>query len=137
MARQRGTGGTILAYIQEGAPQFTLGFSAPIRIDSLSSTMQNVVWNIADTAGNADATAIRRIGIEIAGTGGSPFTNPTVIYIDRVDVSSPAGYGSWAFDTSSSVYVTPTSSGPQECVWLNNHSDDTNVSGASISWLGP
>ena len=99
--------------------------------------MQSVVWDIADTAGSADTTAIRRIGIEISGTGGSPFTNPTVLYVDRVDVSSPSGYASWDFDMSSSVHTTPTANGPLECVWLNNHSDDTNVSGASISWLGP
>jgi hypothetical protein len=96
-----------------------------------------VVWNIADTAGSADTTAIERLGIEITGTGGSSFTNPTVLYVDRVDVTRPSGYHSWGFDTSSSVYTTPTSSGPQGCVWLNSYSADTNVSGASISWLGP
>lgn len=137
-SRQRGTGGTLLAYVQEGSPNYAMLFSAPIAINSLGTAMQSIIWNIGDAAGSADTTAIERIGIEIVGTGGSSFTNPTVIYVDRVDVvGSSLGTGSWPLDTSASVHTTPTSSGPVGKMWLNSYSADTNVSSAAISWLGP
>jgi hypothetical protein len=138
VARPKGTGGTVLLYLQEGGPDYGIYFSAPIKISSLGASMQNVVWNMADTSAGTSATAIERIGIEVVGTGGSPYTNPTVLYVDRVDVTgSSLTTGSWTFDASSSVHTTPTSSGPVNKIWLNSYSADTTVSGATISWLGP
>jgi hypothetical protein len=137
VARQKGTGGTILVYLQAGGPNYTLLFSAAIKINSLSSSMQNIVWNVGDATGSAGAAA-ERIGLEIVGTGGSSFSNPTVIYIDRVDVArSSLAMGSWTFDTAASINTTPTTSGAAGRMWLNSYSADTNVSGATISWLGP
>jgi hypothetical protein len=43
---------------------------------------------------------------------------------------------SFPFDTSSTVTTTPTSNGPNNVMWLNNYSADTNVA-AALSWLGP
>jgi hypothetical protein len=133
VARLKGIGGTILAYVQGGSPDYILRFGMPIEIDSLGTSMQDVVWKVADTRGSADLTAIERIGIEINGSGGGPYSNPTVIYVDRMDVAS----SSWTFDAAASVYTTPTVSGPVAQIWLNNHSGDTTVSDASVSWLGP
>jgi type II secretory pathway pseudopilin PulG len=138
LAKFRGTGGTIMAYAQEGGPNFAILYSAPFAISSLASSMQDVVLNVSAATGTANRAAIERIGVQISGAGSGALSNPTVIYVDRVDVanSSPAT-GSFTFDTSDSVYTTATSDGPSSKIWLNSFSEDTNVSGAAVGWLGP
>jgi len=97
-----------------------------------------VVWNVKDSTGTPDATGIERIGIQIDGAGGSPYTNPSIILVDSIVVTgSSLKPGSFTFDTASTVYTTKTSSGPVGTMWLNNYAGDTNVADASISWLGP
>jgi hypothetical protein len=136
VARLKGTDGTLLAYVQEGAPNFARRSSAPIAIASISTSMQDIVWDVAGTpatAGSADTTAIQRIGLEISGADGRSFSNPTVIYLDRVSTAVV----SWTFDTVDSVYTATTMSGPAGQIWLNSYSAETNVAGASITWVGP
>jgi hypothetical protein len=138
VAKRAGTGGTFKGYIQEGAPDYSLQDGVNTTIASIGTTMQNIVWNIAGAGTAADKTIIRRIGIEIAGTSGSSWTNPTVLYVDSIVVTgatlTPASY---TFDTAASVYTTPVDQGPEGELFLNSYSGDTNVTGAAVSWLGP
>jgi len=138
LALEAGAGGTISMYVQQGGPNYGWRFSNPIRLGMLSPTMQTVVWNVKDSTGTPDATGIERIGIQVDGAGGSPYTSPSVILVDSIVVTgSSLASGSFTFDTSSSVYTTKTSSGPVGTIWLNNYAGDTNVAGATISWVGP
>ncbi len=76
--------------------------------------------------------------VEISGAGASSWTSPTVVYVDSITVTGTSlTMSSFTFDTSSTVYTTPTSSGPNDVIWLNNYTGDTNVTGATLSWLGP
>jgi hypothetical protein len=137
-ACSRCAGGTFKGYIQEGGPNYLLQDGVNTTIASIGTGMQNIVWSIAGAGAAADKTIIERIGIEIAGTSGASWTNPTVLYVDRIDVTgsalSPASY---TFDTAATVHTTPTGQGPVGRIYLNNYSGDTNVTGAAISWLGP
>lgn len=138
IAKLAGTGGTFKGYIQEGSPDYSIqdGVSTPIA--DIDTSMQEIAWSIAGAGNAADKTMIRRIGIEIAGTGGSTFTNPTVLYLDSIVVTgSSLNPASFTFDTSGTVYTTPTGEGPPSQLYLNNYSADTNVTGAALSWLGP
>jgi hypothetical protein len=138
VAKIAGTGGTFRGYIQEGSPNYASQGATGTTIASMSTGMQDIAWSIASAGTAADKTRIRRIGIEIVGTGGSSWTNPTVLYVDRIVVTgsslSPATY---PFGTASTVHTTPTEQGPTGALYLNSHSGDTTVTGAAISWLGP
>jgi hypothetical protein len=137
LAKLRGTGGTLMVYLQTGGPTFGLLFSAPIAIASLTSTNQDVALTVATATGTANRAAIERIGVQIIGAGGGTLSNPTVIYVDRIDISFfSVATTSFTFDASDSVYTTPTSTGPAEKMWLNNYRADTTVSRAAITWLG-
>jgi hypothetical protein len=138
IANIAGTGGSFKGYIQEGAPDYVSQFSNGTTLASLTSDMQEITWNVASAGTAADKTQIRRIGIEIMGSGGSSWTNPTIVYVDRIVVTgsslTPASY---PFDTTDTVYTTPTGQGPTGALYLNDHPGDTNVTGAALSWLGP
>ncbi len=125
-------------YVQQGAPDFGWRFSNPIRLGMLGSTMQSIVWNVKDSSGTPDATGIQRIGIQVDGAGGSPYTSPSVILIDSVVVTgSSLPQGSFTFASATNVYTTKTASGPAGTMWLNNYAGDTNIADAAISWVGP
>ncbi len=138
VARYAGTGGWFKAYIQEGSPNYLYQDSVETTIASIGTSMQTISWNVATAGTTADKTIIRRIGVEISGAGASSWTNPTVLYVDSIIVTGTSlAMASFTFDTASAVYVTPTSSGPNDVIWLNNYSSDTNVTGATLGWLGP
>jgi hypothetical protein len=138
VARYAGTGGWFKAYIQEGSPNFLYQDSVETTIASIGTSMQTISWDVATAGTTADKTIIRRIGIEISGNGASSWTNPTVLYVDSITVTGTTlAMSSFTFDTSNTVSTTPTGSGPNNVIWLNNFSGDTNVTGATLSWLGP
>lgn len=138
VAKLAGTGGTLRGYIQEGSPDYHVQYDAATVISSIGSSMQTISWSIATAGTAANKAAIQRIGIEINGANGSAWTNPTVIYLDSIVVTgatlSPSSY---PFDAASSVHTTPTGQGPAGKLYQNNFSEDTNVTGAAVSWLGP
>ena len=137
VARYAGTGGHFKAYIQEGSPNYLQQVSTETPIASIGTAMQTINWDVATAGTGADKTIISRVGIEIIGTGSTSWTNPTVIYVDSVTIAGTTlAMASFTFDTSSTVSTTPTSSGPNNVMWLNNYSADTNVT-AALSWLGP
>jgi hypothetical protein len=138
VAKLAGTGGTFKGYIQEGSPNYQLQDGVNTTIASIGTGMQNIAWSIASAGTAANKTSIQRIGIEIAGTSGSSWTNPTVLFVDSIVVTgSSLTSGSYTFDTEATVYTTPTEQGPAGRLFLNSYADDTNVTGAAISWLGP
>ena len=97
----------------------------------------DLTFDLAPVTGY-DKTIVRRLGIEIVGTGASSWTNPTVVYVDSVSIANTMLNPSvFAFDTANTVAPTPRMSnfGDQR-MWLNSRADDTNVA-ASLSWLGP
>jgi hypothetical protein len=138
VARYAGTGGHFKAYIQEGSPNYLQQVSTETNIASIGTAMQTINWDVSTAGTGADKTIISRVGLEIIGTGATSFTNPTVIYVDSITITGTTlTMASFPFDTSSTVSTTPTSSGPNNVMWLNNFSADTNVTGAALSWLGP
>jgi hypothetical protein len=138
IAKAKGTGSKLRAFVQEGRPDFHLQFSSALSLASLSTSMSTFTFNIENSITSADLTSIDRVGIEILGEGSSSFTNPTVIYVGRISVSGQSVTDqAWTFDTAASVFTTPTANGPAGTMWLNNYQADTNVSGATIGWLGP
>jgi len=138
VARYAGTGGWFKAYIQEGSPNYLYQDSVETTIASIGTSMMTINWNVATAGTTADKTIIRRIGIEISGAGASSWTSPTVLHVDSIIVTGTSlAMSSFTFDTSSTVLATPTSSGPNDIIWLNNYSGDTNVTGATLGWLGP
>lgn len=138
VARYTGTGGWFKAYIQEGAPNYLYQDSVETTIASIGTSMQTISWDVATAGTTADKTIIRRIGIEISGNGASSWTSPTVFYVDSITVTGTTlAMASFTFDTASTVSTTPTGNGPNNVIWLNNYSGDTNVTGATLSWLGP
>jgi hypothetical protein len=138
IARYAGTGGHFKAYIQEGSPNYLQQVSTETLIANIGTTMQTIMWDVATAGTAADKTIISRVGLEVIGTGATAWTNPTVLYVDSVVITGTnLTMASFTFDTSASVSTTPTSSGPNNVMWLNNFSSDTNVTGAALSWLGP
>jgi hypothetical protein len=138
VARYAGTGGWFKGYIQEGSPNYLYQDSVETPIASIGTSMQTITWDVATAGTTADKSIISRIGIEISGAGASSWTNPTVIYVDSITVTGATlTISSFPFATSSTVYATPTSSGPNGAIWLNDYSGDTNVTGAAVTWLGP
>jgi hypothetical protein len=138
VANVAGTGGNFRGYIQEGAPDYVFQTGNATTIASIGTSMQDIVWSVASAGTAADKTKIRRIGIEISAGSDSSWTNPTVLYVDRITVtgSSPS-LASYPFDTDDSVYTTPTGQGPTGDMYLNDDAGDTTVTGAAISWVGP
>lgn len=138
VARYAGTGGWFKGYIQEGSPNYLYQDSVETQIASIGTSLTTITWDVATAGTTADKSIISRIGIEISGAGATSWTNPTVIYVDSITVTGTTlTTPSFPFATSSTVYTTPTSSGPNDLIWLNNYSGDTNVTGAAVSWLGP
>jgi hypothetical protein len=138
VARLAGSGGWFKGYIQEGSPNYRFQANTETTIASIGTSMQTITWDIATAGTTADKSIISRIGIEISGAGATAWTNPTVIYVDSITVTGTTlTTSSFTFGTASTVYTTPTSSGPSDVIWLNDHNTDTTVTGAAISWLGP
>jgi hypothetical protein len=138
VARYTGTGGWFKAYIQEGSPNYLYQDSLETTIASIGTSMQTISWDVATAGTTADKTIIRRIGVEISGNGASSWTSPTVLYVDSITVTGTTlAMSSFTFDTQATVSTTPTGNGPNNVIWLNNFSGDTNVTGATLSWLGP
>jgi hypothetical protein len=132
-----GSGGTIFNYVQDSASYHFLGVATAQRKTLSSfSGWTNVTWNVgAEDPGSTNIvkTSIKNIGIEISAQPSSPWTSPTVVYIDSITVTSPAL--SFTFDGSSSVYPTPsTTNVAGQALWLNSGSLDTTAVGATLSW---
>ena len=130
-----GIGGTISNYVQDSSYKL-LRNSKPTKL-SAATGWQTLSWNVGTegpgTSGIALA-AISRIGIEIRATPDAAWSNPTVVYVDSITVSTPSL--SFAFGTSSTLTPTPaTLDVAGQVLWQNSNTMDTTASRAVLSWL--
>src|SRR6185369_7915074 len=89
-------------------------------------------WNVGtepDAAGTGIVkSSIKSIGIEINALPSSAWSNPTVVYVDSITVTTPTL--SFTFDAASSVATSNTSG----ALRLTGGSSDTTASGAAVTW---
>jgi len=135
---QAGTGGWIFNYVQDNNTYRFLGVPTAKRrqLNSLSG-WSTIDWDVGaepDSAATGIAkTSIKNIGIEINAQPASSWSNPTVVFIDSIVLATPSR--TFAFDATSSVYTTPTSTNaPGQALWLNAGATDTTATGAALSW---
>jgi hypothetical protein len=136
---QSGGGGSIAPFVQD-TPNFRFLRGATVNTAlSGTGTWKTINWNVAaEPLGSSTTTrsAIIRIGVEIAAAPEtSGWGNPTVVFLDSISVST--GSLSFPFDSSGTVYTTPTASGPVGQLWLNSHNQDTlpeTLTGSAVAW---
>jgi len=130
--RQAGSGGQIRGYVQHsGSPDFAQLFQSPgVELATLDG-WQTLSWDVGAQTGSYDKTIVARVGLQISGAGSTSFTNPTVIYLDRIEVSGSAT-GVWRFETPESVATNPMTSAAANILFCN--SGDSPVAGAAVSW---
>jgi len=132
---QAGAAGTISNYVQNnGTPNFNFyANTAPTALKSLTG-WQTVTFAVATQSTGGSKTEIRRIGIEInAAPDTTGWSNPTVVYIDSITVTTPAL--SFPFDSSSTITATGTTSDVSgQVLWPNNGSQDTSASNVVLGW---
>jgi len=134
---QAGQGGTIFNYVQDSPSFHFLGVPAAQR-HTLSSFggWSTLTWNVSaepDGGTGIVKNSIKNIGIEVNAQPSTLWSNPTVIYVDSITVSSPTL--SFTFDASSAVSPTPaTTSAAGQALWLNSGSTDTTAAGSTLSW---
>jgi hypothetical protein len=130
--RQAGSGGQVKGYVQHGgSPDYAQLFqSPPVELASLDG-WQTLTWDVGAQAATYDKAIVARVGIQITGAGGTSFTNPTVVYLDWLEVTGSAS-GLFRFEAEASVATTPTTSGPTGVLFCN--SGDSPVTGSAVSW---
>jgi len=135
---QAGAGGTIFNYVQDSGTYRFFGVPSAQR-HPLGSTNAWVTlsWNVGaqpDSTGTGIVkTSIKNIGIELIAQPSSAWSNPTIVYVDSLTVTSPAL--SFTFDATASVNPTPTTTSPSgQALWLNSGSTDTTAAGSALSW---
>jgi hypothetical protein len=134
---EAGMGGSIFNYVQDSGTYHFLGVpAAQRRLLSGPSTWSTLSWNVGTEDAAATGivkTSIKNIGIELNAQPSASWSNPTIVYIDSLTVTSPTL--SFTFDAKASVYPTPTTtSATAEALWLNNGATDTTAAGAMLSW---
>lgn len=132
--REAGSGGYVKGYVQHsGSPDFLQLFQADALPISGVSGWTEFSWDVGAQSTTFDKRIVGRIGIQITAAGSSAWTNPTVIYLDSINVTGAAA-GPWNFEARSSVSSDSTYTGPTNALWRN--SGDYSVSGSSVSWFG-
>jgi len=135
---QAGAGGTVFSYVQDSGTYHFLGVpSAQRRLLNSVNGWTTIIWNVGaepDAAGTGIVkTSIKNIGIELNAQPSSTWSNPTVVYLDSLTVTSPAL--SFTFDATATVSPTPsTMNAPGQALWLNIGTTDTTATGAALSW---
>jgi hypothetical protein len=133
---QAGQGGTIFNYVQDSGTYRFLG-AAERRLLSSVSNWTTLNWNVGaepDAAGTGIVKSnIKNIGIELNVQPSTSWSNPTIVYIDSLTVTTPNL--AFTFDATTTVYTTPTATNASgQALWLNNGATDTTAAGATLSW---
>ena len=130
-----GAGGVISNYVQDSDYDL-LPNLAPTKLNTLSG-WQTLTWNVgAQGPGSTAITLsdVSRIGIEINAGSDPAWSNPTLVYVDSIKVSSPTL--SFLFDASSSVSPTPSKNdAPGQALWPNAYTEDTTTGTVTLGWL--
>lgn len=140
---QAGVGGTIFNYVQDSAPNYHFfGVTTATRpgLPSLAG-WTTITWDVGgqpDTATpvtNIVKTGIKRLGIEINAAPATVWSNPTIVYVDSITVSTPTVTQSFTFGSAATLTTTPTTSDPATPIlWINSSSSDTKATGVALSW---
>lgn len=129
----QGTGGGIFLYVQEATYEF-YGQPAITQFAAFDG-WTTLHWDLSSetSTGTLDKAKVRRLGFEITGAGASAWTNPMIVYVDAITVTTPTL--SFTFDATTSVHTTPTSYyATDTALWLNNSSSDTTATGSTVAW---
>ena len=135
---QAGVGGSIFNYVQDSGTYHFLGVATAQRhLLSSFSGWSTVTWDVGaepDAAATGIVkTSIKNVGIELSAQPSTNWTNPTIVYIDSILVTTPAL--SFTLDATSSVNSTPmTTSASGQALWLNSGTLDTTAASAALSW---
>ena len=134
---QAGAGGTIFNYVQDSRSFNFLGVpDAQRHLLGTTGAWETLSWNVGaepDSAGTGIVkTSIKNIGIELNAQPSSVWSNPTIVYLDSLTVTSPAL--SFTFDATASVNPTPTTTSPGQVLWLNIYPTDTTATASTLSW---
>ena len=134
---QAGGGGSLFNYVQDNGTYHFLGVaSAQRRLLSSFSGWSTLTWNIGaepEAATDIDKANIRNVGIEINAQPSSTWSNPTIVYVDSITLTTPTR--SFTFDASGSVNPTATTSNTAgETLWQNSGTLDTTATGVTLSW---
>lgn len=124
-------GGSVYLYVQQANYTY---YAQPLQALSGLKNWASVSWDLSQVSPSGfDKTKVRRIGIGIDAGTSNVWTDPTLVYVDSVTVTTPTL--SFPFDTVNSVNTTPTTYHVGDnAIWLNNGPDDTTATGAKISW---
>jgi len=129
---QAGKGGTIFNYVQDSGTFHFLGVATAKRqLLSGVSGWSTISWDVGaepDPGTGIVKTSIKSIGIEINAQPSSAWSNPTIVYVDSITVTSPAL--SFMFDAANSVSSSNTSG----ALWLNGGPSDTTADNVALSW---
>jgi hypothetical protein len=133
-----GSGGSIFNFVQDSGTYHFFGVT-PAQRAALSSFSgwSTITWDVgaqADTGATGIVkTSIKNIGIEIGAQPSSSWTDPTIVYVDSVSVTTPTL--SFTFDGSSSVDTTPTTTAATgQALWVNSGAMDTTAVGVTLGW---
>jgi hypothetical protein len=133
--RVSATGGRIWAYLQHGGtPDFDLIYGGARDLDDLGSEWTTLTWDVAATVPPFpfDKTVIARVGIEILASDPGPWTSPTVVDLDSIEISGPS-VGPWPFDDASSV--SSEAAAPPGVLWMSDNAPDEVVAGSMLLWI--
>ncbi len=128
-----GTGGRIWAYVQHGGnPDYNLIYGGARNFDAFGG-WQTLTWDVATSMPGFtfDKSIIYRLGIEIVASGSGPWTDPTVVYIDSISVTSGPSVGPWPFDDATSVSSAGTA--PSNVLLLSGNASEL-VPGSTLDW---
>jgi len=139
---QAGVGGTLFNYVQDAAPNYHFFGVASAARPELPSLVgwSNLTWDVGaqpDMApvSNIVKNSIKRIGIEINAAPATVWSNPTIVYIDSITVTTPTVTQSFTFDTAATLTPTPTTADPSTPIlWLNSASSDTKAANVTLAW---
>jgi len=136
---QSGGGGSITPFVQDTPNYYFLRGATATAPLSETGTWRTINWDVAAEplgSSTTNKSAIIRVGVEItAAPATSGWSDPTVVFLDSVSVST--GSLSFPFDSSTTVYPTPTNNGPAGQLWLNSYDEDTlpeTLTGTTVAW---
>ena len=133
---EAGIGGVILPFAQDGSFNFLGPAKKPLLADQ--DGWVTLTWDIGAEPTVAPALmkkSVSRIGIEIKAAPSATWSNPTVVYVDSISVSTTPAL-SFPFATTSTVSTMAQSSDPTgQTLWLNSGSTDTTATGSALSWV--
>lgn len=148
-----GVAGTIFNYVQDSQYRFfgvTTANRPPLNSSVGWQTLNFPVGSQPDggsagaggssPATNIAKTDVRRVGIEInAAPATAGWTNPTIVYVDSITVTTipTAPAQNFTFDTTSTVNASTTLTTDQAngILWLNSGTNDTKATGVTLTWV--